>query len=245
MNENQRGKIIVIDAIDGAGKSTIIRDIATFLESQGVTPSFDLVDFQKKHARLPEIQELQGVKLLLAAEPTSSWIGSALREELLPLYQGRRYSALSATQAFALDRDILYKRIIIPFLKANPDGFVIQDRGLISTLAYQPLQDPACTIEQILALPGNQTELSYPPDLLFLLTLDVNIAQQRLAERKDKRDNSLLEAKDFQSALVKRYKLSEVQEPFLKRGTSIVNIDASKTPKRTFEQVKKHILDLI
>lgn len=245
MSENKNGRLIVIDAIDGAGKSTAIKGMHDFLETQGIAPAFDMVAFQQEHHRLPEITELEGAKLLLAAEPTQSWIGAGLRNELIAKHPDRSYSALSATHAFALDREILYKRVIMPFLSTEPGRVVIQDRGLISTLAYQPLQDPELNIEEMLELPGNQTELSRAPDVLLLLTLDVAIAQERLADRTEKRDESVFENEDFQSALTKRYLREDVRRPFIEHGTKIVEIDASQTPEMTVDQIIEQIKPLL
>ncbi len=243
--KERKGKLIVIDAIDGAGKSTAISGMAKFFEEEGIAPHLDIVQFQKEHGRLPELSEMKKAKLLLTAEPTHTWIGAAIREEIICEYEDRAYSGLSAAHAFALDREILYKRVVSPFLSANPDGFVIQDRGLISSLAYQPLQDPSLTLGELLALPGNKTELSHAPDIIFLLTLDVDTAQKRLSERTDKHDKSYFEKKDFQSKLAKRYALEEIRQPFLKQGTKIIEVDASKNPEATLKQIQEHIAPLL
>lgn len=245
MNEHKRGKIIVIDAIDGAGKSTAIKGIARWLEERGIAPAFDLIAFQEAENRLPEIKELGDAKLLIAAEPTHSWIGRAIREELIAKHENRAYSGRAAAEAFALDRLILYRRVIIPFLEKRPDGFVIQDRGLISSLAYQPLQDPTLAIDELMMLEGNRLELEYAPDLMLLLTLDVATAQSRLAGRIEKRDASAFEAEDFQKRLAGRYTLPEVRRPFIEQGTRIAEIDASKNEQVTLEQIIPHLSDLL
>lgn len=244
MSASKLGRLVVVDAIDGAGKTTAINGLADYLAERGHDKQFDLVDFQQRHHRLPELEELGDAEVLLAAEPTYSWIGAGIREELVKTHKDRSYSGMSAVRAFALDREILYKRVIIPFLATSPKHWVIQDRGLITSLAYQPLQDPSVDVSDVLMEPGNLTELSCPPDLLCLLTLDVSIAQNRLEGRKEKQDDHIFETKDFQRALAERYMLDEVRDPFADTGSVIVEIDASKTPGYTIEQIRNALANL-
>ncbi len=224
----QAGKLVVIDAIDGAGKSTAIGAMVEWLKSQGKKP-FDLIEFQKTHHRLPELEELGDANLLLSAEPTYSWVGAAIREELIKEHPDRTYDGKTTALAFALDRHILFSSLILPFLQRKPDAWVIQDRGAISSLAYQPLQDPNVTLDWLLTLDGNKLELSRPPDILLLLRLAPEEAMKRLDGRTEKLDGHIYEQATFQERLAARYRDPAVLAPYKNAGTPVVEVDASKT----------------
>lgn len=225
---NQAGKLIVIDAIDGAGKSTAIGAMVDWLASKG-KKSFDLVAFQKEHHRLPELEELGDADLLLSAEPTYSWVGAAIREEIIKEHTDRTYDGKTAALAFSIDRYILFSRLILPFLQTKPDAWVIQDRGTISSLAYQPLQDPSVTLDWLLTLDGNKLELSRPPELLLLLRLAPEVAMTRLSGREEKMDGHIFEQATFQERLAARYRDPDVLAPYKNAGTEVIEIDASRS----------------
>lgn len=227
------GQLIVIDAIDGAGKSTAIRAMCAYLESQGKRV-FDLVGYMQREHTLPphDLPELVAADVLISAEPTHAWIGSAIREEVISAKHGRSYDGFTAAQAFSLDRQILFSRVILPFLEAQPGRVVIQDRGLISSLAYQPLQDNRITIPWLLSLPGNILELSRPPELLLLLRLAPEEAMKRLEGRSDKIDGHVYEIPSFQEQLALRYRDESVLQPYRDAGTHILEIDASQMPEQ-------------
>lgn len=224
-----QGKLIIVDAIDGAGKSTVINGIAEQLKGQGRT-IFDLQAYQKEHHALPEGETIDA-DVLLSAEPTYCWVGSAIREEIIKSHSGRSYHGRAAAEAFALDRQVLFTRVILPFLSAKPDRWVIQDRGVITSLAYQPLQDERITLDWLLSLEGNRAELSRPPDLLLLLRLTPEEAMQRLAGRAHKVDGHIYENPTFQDRLALRYRDPAVLAPYASAGTTIREIDASKSPE--------------
>jgi dTMP kinase len=225
-----QGKLVVMDAIDGAGKSTAIRAVTAWLADRGLM-SFDLVAFMQQQHRLPEVEEIGEAGVLLSAEPTHCWIGSAIREEIIKSHPTRVYDGLTAAQAFALDRQVLFSRVVLPFLRAKPGRWVIQDRGLISSLAYQPLQDARITIEWLLGLEGNRLELSRPPELLLLLRLTPDEAMRRLEGRGEKVDEHVFENLSFQEKLAARYRDPDVLRPYREAGTRIVEIDAAQSPE--------------
>ena len=228
-----QSRLIILDAIDGAGKSTVIRAMTDWLEVRGLR-LFDLVAYMRAYKRLPEISDplLQGSDVLLSAEPTYAWIGAAIREEIIKTHPDRQYDGFTAAYAFALDRQILFSRVILPYLAERPRRWVIQDRSLLSSLAYQPLQDERVTFEWLLSLQGNQHELSRPPDLMLLLTLSPEEAMRRLQGRGEKIDGHIYETHDFQSRLVARYRDPVITAPYREAGTRIVEIDASQSPQK-------------
>ncbi|HEU0050888.1 MAG TPA: dTMP kinase [Patescibacteria group bacterium] len=232
------GKLIVIDALDGAGKSTVIRAISNHLEQQGLRV-FDLVNFMQTTHDLPEATDplLQEADVLLSAEPTHCWIGSAIRKHLVQKNVSFAADGYISAYAYALDRLVLFSRVIIPWLEAKPNRWVIQDRGLITSLAYQPLQDSRVTQDWLMSLEGNKIELSRPPDLLLLLRLAPEEAMQRIAGRLDKKDGHIFETMSFQEQLAARYRDPSVLAPYQNAGTPIIEINAARAPDQVQESV--------
>lgn len=226
------GTLIIVDAIDGAGKYTAIKAMADHLAKQG-KKIFNLSEYTQREHRLPTVDEpgIIDADVLISSEPTFCWIGAAIRDEIIKTQVGRSYHARAAAEAFALDRQVLFTRVILPFLQAKPNRFVLQERGVISSLAYQPLQDTSVTIDWLLSLEGNRAELSRPPDLLFLLRLTSDEAMKRLSGRFDKIDGHIYEELPFQERLIARYREPEVLKPYQDLGTNIIEIDANQSPE--------------
>lgn len=237
-----RGKMIAIEGIDGSGKSTVFNACRSWAESNGHT-YFDVVEFTKRERRLPQIEELGNATAIHTAEPTYAWIGAAIREEIIAKHDTeqvqRSYSGSETADAFALDRLVLYRRLIMPFLDGHPERIVLHDRGLASTLAYQPLQDPSLSVEDLLKRPGNAQAIAFPPTLLALLRVPAHIARERLANRTDKQDNHVFEEDDFQRKLSERFFSEEILGPFRRAGTIIVEIDGTLGVERVAENVKE------
>lgn len=236
------GKLIIVDAIDGAGKYTAIKAMAEHLATKELK-IFNLSEYTQREHRLPLVDEpgIVDADVLISSEPTFCWVGAAIREEIIKAQVGRSYHARAAAEAFALDRQVLFTRVILPFLQARPDRYVLQERGVISSLAYQPLQDSTVTIPWLLSLEGNRAELSRPPNILFLLRLTSEEAMKRLSGRTDKVDGHIYEELPFQERLIARYRDPEVLAPYVEAGTKIVEIDASVTP----EAVGKAVLETL
>jgi len=212
---------IVIESIDGAGKGTVGPII--------------LAELAKR-----------GRETLSVAEPTHAGIGKFIREEIIFKHvDGHSYSGLVTAQMFAIDREVLYTETILPWKNAHPEGVVIQDRSVLSSLAYQPLQDPEVKLEWLLELRGNQIELANAPDVLFILRIDPEEAKRRLAARIDKQDNSVFEKDEFQKALAERYLDPVIQAPYRAAGTKILVIDAGGTREEVAERVKQALSSVL
>jgi dTMP kinase len=206
---------ILIESIDGAGKGTVIPVI------------------------LEELAK-RGREVLSVAEPTHEGIGKFIREEIIFAHaDGHRYSGLVTAQMFAIDREVLYTQKILPWKDTHPEGVIVQDRGALSSLAYQPLQDAEVKLEWLLELRGNQIELANAPDALFILRIDPEEARRRLAARTDKQDNSVFEKEEFQKALAARYLDPVIQTPYRAAGTKILVIDAGGTREEVATRVKE------
>lgn len=242
------GLFIQVDGIDGAGKSTLLQAAHEWIVSRGLKP-FDTVTFCKEHGRPPSIEELGTYDVLFTAEPTHAWIGRAIRDEFIRT--GTGYGARIAAQAFALDRLLQITRIINPFLQHHPERIVIQDRGLISSLAYQPLQSEIekdaepVTVDWLLSLEGNKFGLEYRPDAFVFLDVDAAVAQQRLAGRNEKLDDVRFENPVFQAALAERYRDPHVTTPLTERGTQLLTIDGGKTKQEVAAAMQAFLQELI
>ena len=110
-----RGKFIVIEGIDGCGKTTQIDEIARWIPTSGL---------------------LRGnSKLVKTREPGGSLLGKKLRTLILDNNEDNKPSKLTELLLYSADRAEHISKIISPALE-NQD-WVLSDRFCDSTLAYQ------------------------------------------------------------------------------------------------------------
>ena len=110
-----KGKFIVIEGIDGCGKTTQIDELSKWLPKSGLI---------KKDC-----------KLITTREPGGSLLGKKLRGLILDNNAGNKPSSLAELLLYSADRAEHVSKIISPALKNN--NWVISDRFAASTLAYQ------------------------------------------------------------------------------------------------------------
>jgi dTMP kinase len=224
------GKLVTIDGIDGAGKGTLVKGLASHFEYEG-RKVCDLSNYCKKNKSLPEFSEIAGYDVLLSNEPTYSWVGLAIRDEIISDNK-RDYSPLDTATSYSLDRLILYKRIIIPAL--NEGLLVINDRSVTTSIVYQPIQDekktePVELLAQIMELSGNKLALEYRPDLLLIASLAPQTAVERLAARVQKNDKSIFDRLDFLIKADQRFRSEWFRRIFESRGSRVAYIDMNTT----------------
>lgn len=232
MNPN----IIVIDAIDGAGKDTLAVRVIEALTRNG-RRVFDAISYQKDHGQLPTMDhaDVRKAEFLLVCEPTYVKHREAN-------YRLRDHIARDSTTPqrdlvwmYAEDRSALYQRLVIPFLENG--GTVLQVRGLVSSLAYQRAVDPSITIEEIMSKPGNQLELKYAPKAIVLLDLPEKVAAARREGRGEKDEPSMFDKKSTQDQVSENYQKADLREVFTSHGTKIIDIDASGTIEENFDRL--------
>ena len=110
-----RGKFIVIEGIDGCGKTTQIDEISKWLPTSGLMS--------------------KNSKLVKTREPGGSLLGKKLRNLILDNNKNNNPSSLAELLLYSADRAEHVSKIINPALE-NED-WVISDRFADSTLAYQ------------------------------------------------------------------------------------------------------------
>ena len=110
-----KGKFIVIEGIDGCGKTTQIDELSKWLPNSGL---------MKKES-----------KLITTREPGGSLLGKKIRGLILDNNKNNEPTSLTELLLYSADRSEHISKIIAPALKNN--NWVISDRFSDSTLAYQ------------------------------------------------------------------------------------------------------------
>ncbi len=233
-----RYKLVLIEGIDGSGKGVVTDTFRELAEKDGLT-TFDLRKHLKSGKDFPEYKEISHYNVILSAEPTYGWIGKAIREEMIK-DNGRKYSALAVAQAYSLDRKILYKRLLIEALENGK--IVLQERGVVSSLAYQPLQAQLqgenLFLETVMKLPGNKLAIEdYPPSIVIITRVNPETAIRRLEDR-EKKDLCIFERLEFQKKLQERYESTWLRCLLEKQGSKVLYFDTNESIDSTKEQVK-------
>ncbi|HDZ35926.1 MAG TPA: dTMP kinase [Thermococcus sp.] len=152
------GTFIVIEGIDGAGKSTQAKLLAEW--------------FEKK-----------GYEVVLTKEPTDTAFGKLIRRLVLTggkegIIDGARISHEAEALLFAADRAEHVHKLIKPSLEAGK--VVISDRYFYSSLAYQWAR--GLDLEWLIDL----NRFAIRPDLVILLDLPVKESMKRINGRSIK-----------------------------------------------------------
>ncbi len=227
----KKGILVIVDGIDGSGKGTIVKALADWALAKKMKV-LDLKDYWKKEHTFPEPEEIKKYDVIISAEPTFSMVGQAIREEIVR-NNNRYYSAWTTAQAFSLDREILYRRIIIPALKFGK--IIFQERGVTTSLIYQPAQDKNLKLKKIIELSGNKVALQYRPDLLIITLVDPKEALHRLAKR-NKKDNTIFEKLLFLKKIASRFSSHWFRKFMEKHGSKFVYLKTNKTVYDTIEE---------
>ncbi len=220
--DQDRGTFIIIDGIDGSGKSTVMKAWVEHLRSQGKN-IFDIKEYWNEYHRHPEVDELMDYDIIITGEPTYVWTGAAIRQEMIK--NGTGYSTTSIADAYSLDRLVLYRRLILPLLEAGKT--ILQDRSVSTSLCYQSVQDNPLEMETIATLEGNAFALQHAPDHLIIADLPVAVAMTRLGGRSDKQDDAIFEKEDFLNKSHDRFLDEEYQQYFTRNGTQVHILDCS------------------
>lgn len=152
----KKGIFIVVDGVDGSGKSEIIKLLHNYLFSRN-----------KKY------------RILTTREPTSGAYGRQIRgmlkKESDPLSNSAKLAEL-----FVKDREGHLSSIIEPFLKNTNEhelNIVLCDRYYYSTIAFQGAQ--GLDIQDMI----NKNKEFRKPDIAFILDVEPSIALERIEYR--------------------------------------------------------------
>jgi dTMP kinase len=148
-----RGRFVVLEGIDGCGKTTQLQALRQWLPSSGLMAP--------------------GARLVVSREPGGTALGQALRELLLHPPQGVQPLPRAELLLYAADRAQHVEALLLPALKAG--DWLLCDRFTGSTAAYQGYGRglPLALIDTLesLATGGLQADLT--------LWLDVSLAESR------------------------------------------------------------------
>ena len=166
MEKSQKGAFIVLEGIEGAGKSTALRAVTAFLEESGK-------------------------KVLHTREPGGTPLAEELRNAIKHEWQEK---VLPVTEIFVMyaSRAQLVENVIRPALSEGT--FVVGDRHDLSTVAYQG-GGRGVSLEVIRSA-KNMAIGDFRPDLTFLLDISPEQGFERVrkrAEASDRFENERLE----------------------------------------------------
>ena len=153
-----RGKFIVIEGIDGCGKTTQIDEISRWIPNSGLMK--------------------ENSKLVKTREPGGSLLGKKLRNLILDNDQENKPSSLAELLLYSADRAEHVAKVISPALK-NQD-WVLSDRFCDSTLAYQGY-GRNINLEVIKNIESIVCQGEYPDLTIFL---DIS-AEESILRRKE------------------------------------------------------------
>lgn len=210
------GRLVTLEGIDGSGKSTVLRHIASRLR-----------------------QVLPERRIVLTAEPTTGDVGRILRAELGKSdREGSEASAAMRMQElflFMADHAHHLAETVIPSLENG--AIVLSDRYADSTAAYQGVTlrgivpDPVSWIQSI-SRPWNVL-----PDMTLLFLLEPESALKRMQSRSSREKFERLE---FLRLVEENFRAIAALEP-----RRFVFIDAGQSEKAVAKEATDAVLDLV
>lgn len=239
VESSKNGFFVIIDGIDGSGKGTILDTWKSQLLKYRQRV-FDLREYWAKIQDFPTFEEIKKFDIIISCEPTTVWVGRAIREEIV---RSSDYSGVAAAHAFSLDREILYRRLLMPALRVGKT--VLQERGVTTSLVYQALQKDSLTKNELMTLPGNRLALSWAPQVLVIATVSPRVALQRLAKRSGKKDSAIFENLKFELKAQKQFLSQDFRQIFTQRGTSVKIFSTAGTVVDTKKRAEQLLSSLI
>lgn len=236
-NNSAKGIFVVIDGLDGIGKGVCL-DVLKQEVLDSKLKVFDVNEYWEENNKIPFLEDIGEIDVLITSEPTYQGVGKYIREVLV-CKDEKPFTTSVIAQAYSLDRAIFYERLILPALKEGINVF--QSRSVSTSIAYQKLtgEKDGVDLDFILNLPGNKLALENPPNYLVIPTIkNIEEVINRLNNR-EKEDNCLFENLEFQLEVKKEYESSEFKEIFESRGTTILSVDVGKTLEHSVKETKK------
>ena len=178
----KKSLFIVVDGIDGSGKSEIVKMLHNYLFS--------------KHKRY---------RILTTREPTYGNFGKRIRE-MLREEQNPEDSSQELMELFIKDREEHLKNTIEPFLSSSNQhelNIVISDRYYYSTIAFQGAQ--GLDIKELI----DKNKKFRKPDIAFILDAEPLIALRRIEHREKEKFETLEFMKKIREFFLKLPELLE------------------------------------
>ena len=175
-----KGLFIVVDGIDGSGKSEIVKMLHNYLFS--------------KHKKY---------RILTTREPTNGNYGEKIRK-MLRQEKDPRSSSKKLMGLFIKDRQQHLKSVVEPFLKSsgrNELNIVLCDRYYYSTIAFQGAQ--GLDTKAIIA----KNRQFRKPDIAFILDVEPHTALERISARQKEKFEQLEFMKKIRQNFLKMPKL--------------------------------------
>ncbi|HLF53827.1 MAG TPA: dTMP kinase [Candidatus Nanoarchaeia archaeon] len=148
---------IVIDGLDGSGKSEIVKMLHNYLFSKS-----------KKY------------RILTTREPTNGTYGTKIRK-ILGEEKDPDVNAENLLELFTKDRDEHLKNVILPFLEKSNEhelNIVLCDRYYYSTIAFQCTQ--GLDVRKVI----EKNEKFRKPDIALIMDIEPEIALDRIKYRE-------------------------------------------------------------
>jgi len=200
-----KGKFIVFEGIDGSGISTQTEKLKN--------------NFFNKY----------GMKAVLAKEPSEGPIGTMIRQVLSGRMTDVKRDSLALL--FAADRLDHNNNKIAPILEQG--DFVICDRYLWSSLAYQGIENDLTWIQEI-------NKYALKPDLTIFIRVRPEISLQRIYSCRFKTE--IFEKKDILQQVLDNY--INLFGQWKNSGQQVVEIDGEREPEWVEKEINKVIESL-
>ncbi len=165
----RKGRLLVMEGIDGCGKTTQLRHLSSWLPKSGLMPN--------------------GAQLVVTREPGGTALGVSLRQLLLHPPPDADPEPTAELLLYAADRAQHVDRVIQPALERG--DWVLSDRFTGSTMAYQGYgrglnRDLIVDLERI-------ATRGLSPDMTFWLDIPLELS----VERRGRRQEDRIEAEGF------------------------------------------------
>lgn len=175
-----KGVFIVLDGMDGSGKSEMIKLLHNYLFSKS-----------------------KSYRILTTREPTNGTFGKEIRN-ILVNEKDPDVNAEKLLELFVKDREEHLENTILPFLKKSNEhevNIVICDRYYYSTIAFQATQ--GLGIEMLV----KKNEKFLKPDVAFILDVIPEAALERIKYREKEKFEKLEFMKKLREKFLKLPKL--------------------------------------
>tara|TARA_Y100001968_G_scaffold175623_1_gene160928 strand:+ start:12006 stop:12653 length:648 start_codon:yes stop_codon:yes gene_type:complete len=210
-----KGRFLVLDGIDGCGKSTQIKHLAEWLPLSGVMP--------------------KNSKLIITREPGGTQLGFSLRELLLKTSTNTSPNSITELLLYAADRAQHVSEVILPAL--NNGDWVLSDRFSGSTLAYQgygrELNFEIINQLEIIATQG------LSPDITFWLDLSLEESLNRRSRKQNDRIEA--EGKSFLKKVLSGFKSLGEEREWIRINASNATAQVSEEIE---SELKKILINL-